>query len=95
MQHASLIDPNDTWVLWSFLIGWAALAIWSEQRFKICEKLSGPVVACIGGLVFANTGVIPIKSPVYDAVWDYVVPLAIPLLLLKANNVCLKGWQGH
>src|SRR5699024_3179692 len=37
------------------------------------------------------TGVIPLESPVYDAVWTYVVPLAIPLLLFQSNIV--KVWQ--
>lgn len=85
MTRASLISPNDTWVLWTFLIAWAAFAIYSEQRWKIAAKLSGPIVALIGGLVFANTGVIPLESTVYDAVWTYIVPLAIPLLLFKAD----------
>src|SRR5699024_11927656 len=32
-----------------------------------------------------NLGIIPTDSHVYDTVWDYVVPLAIPLLLFQAN----------
>ncbi|OGF98266.1 MAG: hypothetical protein A2Z86_00020 [Candidatus Glassbacteria bacterium GWA2_58_10] len=85
MEHTALISPQDTWVLWTFLIVWSALSIYSEQKYKIAARLSGPVVACIGGLVLANTGVLPPKSPVYDTVWDYIVPLCIPLLLLKAD----------
>ena len=85
MPQASLISPNDSWVLWTFLVGWAAFAIYSEQRWKIVAKLSGPLVALIGGMILANTGVIPLASPVYDAVWSYIVPLAIPLLLFKAD----------
>ena len=85
MEQTSLIHPDDIWVLWTFLIVWAAFSIYSEQRFKLAAKLSGPVVALIGGLAFANFGVIPLQSPVYDAVWDYIIPLCIPLLLLKAD----------
>ena len=85
MEHTSLIHPDDTWVLWTFLIVWAAFSIYSEQRYKLAAKLSGPVVALIGGLAFANFGIIPLQSTVYDAVWDYIVPLCIPLLLLKAD----------
>lgn len=35
--------------------------------------------------MLANLKIIPTDSPVYDAVWSYVVPLAIPLLLLQCN----------
>ncbi|HLA39014.1 MAG TPA: DUF819 family protein, partial [Candidatus Glassbacteria bacterium] len=85
MEKAALVRPDDFLVLWSFLMVWAAFSIFAEQRYKWGSRLSGPVVALIGGLAAANLGLIPIASPVYDAVWDYIVPLCIPLLLLKAD----------
>jgi uncharacterized membrane protein len=85
MFETSLFAADDTWVLWTFLVVWAALSIYWEQRYKWAARLSGPVVALLGGLGAANLGLIPINSPVYDAVWDYIVPLCIPLLLLKAD----------
>lgn len=36
-------------------------------------------------MILSNIGIIPTASPVYDSVWDYVVPLAIPLLLFQCN----------
>lgn len=36
-------------------------------------------------MLLANFNVIPTSAPTYDAVWGYVVPLAIPLLLFNAN----------
>ncbi|QSQ08000.1 hypothetical protein H0A61_00319 [Koleobacter methoxysyntrophicus] len=30
----SLIKPDDTWILWMFLIGWAAVSIYLEQNYK-------------------------------------------------------------
>jgi uncharacterized membrane protein len=85
MFDGTLFAPDDTWVLWTFLVVWGALSIYWEQRYKWGARLSGPVIALIGGLGAANLGIIPVSSPVYDAVWDYVVPLCIPLLLLKAD----------
>ena len=85
MFESTLFAPDDTWVLWTFLVVWGALSIYWEQRYKWGARLSGPVIALIGGLGAANLGIIPVNSPVYDAVWDYVVPLCIPLLLLKAD----------
>jgi len=85
MEQSSLIGANDTWVLWSFLVAWAAYSIFAEQRYKWGMRLSGPVIALLGGLCASNLGIIPIQSSVYDVVWDYIVPLCIPLLLLKCD----------
>ncbi|MCU9614498.1 DUF819 family protein [Caldibacillus lycopersici] len=81
----SLIKPEDTWLLWAFLVGWAALSIFLEQKYKWAAKISGAVIALIGALILANINIIPTAAPAYDAVWSYVVPLAIPLLLFQAN----------
>ena len=85
MFETTLFAPDDTWALWTFLVVWSALTIYWDQRYKWAARLSGPVVALLGGLFAANLGLIPTSSPVYDAVWDYIVPLCIPLLLLKAD----------
>ncbi len=88
---SSFISPDDTWVLWMFITGWAAVSIYLEQRFSWASKISGAIIALIGAVVLANLNVIPTESHVYDTVWDYVVPLAIPLLLFQAN--IRKIWQ--
>lgn len=81
----SLISPDDTWTLWALIIAGTALAIWLEQNFRWASKLSGPVLALLIAMLFSNTGVMPSQSPVYDFVDNYLVPLAIPLLLFRAN----------
>ena len=82
---ASFISADNTWVLWALLVGDAALAIWLEQRYKWASKITGCVLAMLGTMILSNVGLIPTVSPVYDSVWDYVVPLAIPLLLFQCN----------
>ncbi|KHE66825.1 DUF819 domain-containing protein, partial [Halobacillus sp. BBL2006] len=84
-MESSLIKSDDIWLLWAFLAGWAAVSIYLEQRFQWASKVSGAIIALIGAMVLANLQVIPLQSPAYDTVWNYVVPLAIPLLLFKAN----------
>lgn len=81
----SFIKPDDTWMLWTFLVGWAAVSIYLEQKYRWAAKMTGAIIGLIGALVLANLKVIPTESPVYDAVWSYVVPLAVPLLLYKAD----------
>lgn len=81
----TFIKPDDTWALWAILVGWAAVSIYLEQTYKWASKVSGAIIALLGALVLANLKIIPTESPVYDTVWGYVVPLAVPLLLLKAD----------
>ncbi|HCZ32718.1 MAG TPA: hypothetical protein DHV93_04220 [Holophagaceae bacterium] len=81
----TLIKPDDTWALWAFLFAWAAVSIHLEQRYRWASAVSGCILALGGGLLFANVGLVPTASPVYDSVWTYVVPMAVPLLLFTAD----------
>ncbi|WP_042683161.1 DUF819 family protein [Anaerosalibacter massiliensis] len=81
----SLIKPDQTWLLWSFLIGWAAVSIHLEQKYKWASKVTSSVIALLGSLVLSNLHIIPTESPVYDKVWTYMIPLAIPMLLYECN----------
>ncbi|SNS29608.1 Uncharacterized membrane protein [Anaerovirgula multivorans] len=84
MQN-SFISPDNTWILWAFLTGWAAVSIYLEQKYRWAAKISGAIIALIGALIFSNLRIIPTDAPAYDQVWTYVVPLAIPLLLFKCD----------
>jgi uncharacterized membrane protein len=85
MPETSLILPGDSLSLWMVVVTVAASAIWLEQRYRWATRLSGPLLALIGGLILSNTHIIPTSSPVYDTVWNYIVPLCIPLLLFKCD----------
>lgn len=82
---STLISSEDTWLLWAIIIGCAAISIMLEQRYNWAAKVSGAVIALLFGLVLANFRVIPTAAPVYDSIWGYVVPVAIPMLLFKAD----------
>lgn len=81
----TFISADNTRVLWAILIGIAALAIWAEEKFAWASKITGCVLALLGMMLLSNLKIIPTESPVYDNVWSYVVPLAIPLLLFQCN----------
>ena len=81
----SLIKPDQTWILWAFLTGWAAVSIHLEQKYEWASKVRSSVIALTGSLILANLRIIPTDAPAYDNVWEYVIPLAIPLLLYEAN----------
>lgn len=81
----SLIAADNHLLLWTFLMLAAAAAIYIEQNCRWAAKIPGAVLALLFALVASNLGLIPTDAPVYDAVWGYVVPLAIPLLLFQLD----------
>lgn len=80
-----IISPENTWALWAIIAGGAAASILLEQKYKWAATASGAIIALILAMLLSNTGIIPTDAPAYDVVWGYVVPLAIPLLLMKCD----------
>lgn len=80
----SLIPPDRDFVLWAAMFALVAFALWAE-RTRFGRTVSAVVIALGFSLLLSNTGVLPRSAPAYNLVWGYLVPLAIPLLLLKAD----------
>ncbi|MCK6208825.1 DUF819 family protein [Bacillus infantis] len=81
----TLIKADDYVTLWGIIVVWASASIILEQRYSWAAKISGAIIALIGAIILSNTGIIPTASPVYDAIWTFIIPLAIPLLLFHVN----------
>lgn len=62
----------------------ASLAILAEKT-RIGAQLTGAVIAILGAIVAANLKIIPHASTSYDFVFEYFVPVLIPLFLFKAD----------
>lgn len=82
-----MISENNIWVLWAIIMSITAISIYLEQTYSFAAKISGAIIALVLALGFSNLGIIPTQSSVYDIVWDYIVPLSIPLLLFQCNLV--------
>jgi uncharacterized membrane protein len=74
-------------MVWSFIMVGTAVCIYCEQTYRWAAKLTGPVLALLIGMVLSNFKIMPTGSGSYDLVEDYLVPVAIPLLLFRANVV--------
>ena len=81
----TLISSENSWMLFAIMAMTAAAAIWMEQSFKWAARLSSCVLCLITAMLLSNLRIIPAEAAAYDFVWDYVVPVAIPLLLYKAD----------
>lgn len=84
-MEKTLIQADDYITLWGIIVVLASISIYLEQRYIWASKITGAIIALIGAIVLSNTGIIPTASPVYDAVWTVIVPIAIPLLLFHVN----------
>ena len=84
MNRQTLIAADQHWLLWAILISVAFLGLWGE-RTKVGSKISAVVISILGTFVLSNLSIIPSDAPAYDTVWSFLVPLAIPLLLFKAD----------
>lgn len=83
----SVIQATDPWPLWGVMLAGVAVCIYLEQTYQWAAKTSGPVLALLIGMLLSNFKLMPTGSPSYDLVDDYLVPVAIPLLLFRANIV--------
>ncbi len=79
-----LISPDWDFALWAVLIGVAAFGFWADST-RLGKQLSGIGIMLVVVMLLGNFGVIPHTAPAYSVVWSYLVPAAVPLLLLKAN----------
>ena len=84
-MNLPLITADQEWAIWTVLLAGAAFGLVLENT-RAGRKLSGAVLTMGFTFLLSNLGIIPAEGvPAYDVVWGYLVPLAIPLLLLRAD----------
>ncbi|XP_070016285.1 uncharacterized protein LOC107811552 [Nicotiana tabacum] len=79
-----IISPQDQWGTWTALFATGAFGIWSEKT-KFGGALSGALVSTLVGLAASNLGIIACEAPAYKIVTGFLLPLAVPLLLFRAD----------
>ncbi len=80
----TLVSPENDFALMAVLFGIAGVAFIAEKT-RIGSHLTGAVIAILGAIAAANLRIIPHSAPAFDFVFDYFVPVLIPLFLFKAN----------
>lgn len=80
-----MISSDNVLLVFMFVVAWAAISIYAEQKWRWAAKVSALGIAIIGALIFVNFNIVPAVSPAYDVVYDYIMPLAIPLLLFQSD----------
>ncbi|PAN22614.1 hypothetical protein PAHAL_4G031600 [Panicum hallii] len=83
--RAPLVPASDHWGNWTFLLSTAALGTWSEKWSPVGKALTGALVSVLLGLAASSAGVVAADAPAYRVALDYLLPLAIPLLLFRSD----------
>lgn len=81
-----LVSGDNVFAMGAILSGLAYLGFWIDKH-PIGQKTSGVVWVLVAAMLLSNLGITPFTSPAYDFVGGYLVSLAIPLLLFKADIV--------
>lgn len=79
-----LIHPDWNLAIWAVLMFLAAFGFWSDKT-KLGQNVSGAALIMALAMLLSNIGILPKQAEAYGVVWSYLVPCAIPLLLLKAD----------
>ena len=80
----TLIGPDNDFALMAVLFVIAGAAFIAE-RTRVGSHLTGAVIAILAAIAASNLRIIPHSAPAFDFVFDYFVPVLIPLFLFKAN----------
>jgi len=79
-----LIHSDQTFALSAAIMVIVAFGLWAEGR-SWGQKFGGPLILLGIAMAASNLGVIPYSAPVYGTVASVLVPMAIPLLLMRAD----------
>lgn len=76
---------NDTVLIFAVILGITAFGMFAEKKWRWAGMLSGMGVSIFLALLFTSFHILPTASPAYDVVFDYIMPLGIPMVLIQAN----------
>ena len=82
---------QNPWYVWTLLSLTSNIGICSEKT-KLGSMLSSPLVTMFSTLVLCNINLLPSNHIAYSMILKWLVPLAVPLLLLDADlRKCFKS----
>ena len=79
-----MLSPDHHIGIFAALLGLSATAFWLEKT-RLGGLLTGTVLVILMAIAAANIGVIPHQARAYDFVFQYLVPVLIPLFLLQGD----------
>lgn len=84
MTDTPLIQEEWIFAVYAVLMLLAAFGFWSDKT-KLGSSISGAAIILGTSMFLSNVVLMPHSAAPYGDVWTYLVPLAVPLLLIKAD----------
>jgi len=78
------IGADQTFGLGAAIMLIVAFSMWAERR-TWGQKIGGPLLLIALAMLASNAGLIPFSAPLYGTIAGVLVPMAIPLLLMRAD----------
>ncbi len=79
-----LISADQTFALSAIIMVIVTFGLWAETK-SWGQKVGGPLMLIAIAMAFANFGIIPHTADIYNQISGMLVPMAIPLLILRAD----------
>ena len=89
-----ILPVSSPWGPWAALLTCGAIGVLAEKHTRLGKELSSALCSTLCGMLFANVGILPSSSQEIHLVFKYILPLAIPLLLLQANLLKILSQTG-
>lgn len=88
----SLIPAADTFALLAVFFAITVVGA-ALEKTRVGRRVSGVMFVIAIAIALSHFDIIPASAPVYDAIWTYLVPLAIALFLLRADlfSIVVEG----
>lgn len=83
-QSASLVAGDQTLALLALMVGTVFFALWAETK-KWGRTASAALIAMVVGMILSNIRIVPFGSELYGTISSLLVPVAIPMLLFRAD----------
>jgi len=95
----SIISADNNLAIWAVLLGASAFGVYAEKKGWI-KNIAGVMYTMVLTAILALIHFLPSASgnqnvAVYDFVFDYITPMAIPLLLFSANIIKIVKESGR
>ena len=88
-----LVEADQTFALAAVIMLITAFGLWAERQ-RWGQKLGGSLLLLALSMLASNLGLIPYSAPLYGTIAGVLVPMAIPLLLMRADFRTIVGESG-
>ena len=82
-----MLSSDNTFALWAAILAGVSVTIWLERRYRWAAWIGGPPLSLLIGALLANLRILPSEAPAYEISSRFLLPVAIALLLFRANLI--------